>query len=185
VTGQTSLSPQHAERGRALLINSLGCAPSTVQPTDTHVPRISLHVPASSRAQLRTRMTRAISMTSSKEMLPACLMFLTCGEEGRCRHGHTDGRCTCHTLTSTWTPLRHNGVRYSVASSVQTKACGPRLHKAREQSAPYGLLLLLVMPLSVLLPLLPRLPLHLAPLPLHPDFRQSFSAAGLNKGYVK
>ncbi|KAL8029804.1 hypothetical protein ABFS82_14G243600 [Erythranthe guttata] len=55
---------------------SFGSFPSTVHPTETHVPRISFTVPASSLAMDLFLITFAISMTSSREMLPLCLMFL-------------------------------------------------------------------------------------------------------------
>merc|ERR1719305_918796 len=48
-----------------------------VQPTEWQVPRISLTVPASVRAMERGRMTRAISMTSSRVRLPSWRMSLT------------------------------------------------------------------------------------------------------------
>ncbi|CAL9118787.1 unnamed protein product [Musa acuminata var. zebrina] len=66
----TSTSPSDISCWR-----SLGSFPSTVHPTETHVPRISLTVPARSLAMDLARMTRAISTTSSSEMLPLCLMF--------------------------------------------------------------------------------------------------------------
>lgn len=49
-----------------------------VQPTDWHVPKISFTVPFSSRAMLRGRMMRAIAITSFRDRLPLCAMFLTC-----------------------------------------------------------------------------------------------------------
>ncbi len=58
---------------------------STVQPTDTAVPSISLQVPARFLAQLLTFMMRAISMMSSMEMLPVCLMFFSCGVQSTAR----------------------------------------------------------------------------------------------------
>ena len=57
---------------------SMGLCWSTLQPTETAVPRISLHEPARFLAQLLGRITRAISTTSSKVMLPVCLMFFSC-----------------------------------------------------------------------------------------------------------
>ena len=59
------------------LCTSLGSCLSTVQPTDLHVPKISFTVPFNSLAQLRSRMTRAISITSSRARLPLCLMFFS------------------------------------------------------------------------------------------------------------
>ena len=56
---------------------SVALSPSTVQPTDWQVPRISRTVPFSSRAMLRGRMMRAMAITSSSEMLPSCEMFFT------------------------------------------------------------------------------------------------------------
>nr|ACR36771.1 unknown [Zea mays] len=56
---------------------SLGSLPSTVHPTLTQVPRISLTVPANSLAMDLFLMVLAISTTSSRPMLPLCLMFLT------------------------------------------------------------------------------------------------------------
>merc|ERR1719420_1453875 len=56
---------------------SCGARPSTVQPTDCAVPRISLMTPDSSLDMERGLMMRAASMTSSMLMLPLCLMFLT------------------------------------------------------------------------------------------------------------
>lgn len=47
-------------------------------PTLTQVPRISLTVPLSARAQERSRMMRAISTTSSSDRLPLCWMFFSC-----------------------------------------------------------------------------------------------------------
>lgn len=55
-----------------------GSSCSTVQPTDLQVPRISFTVPLNSLAQLRSRITRAISITSSRARLPLCLMFFSC-----------------------------------------------------------------------------------------------------------
>lgn len=74
-------------------------------PTLTHVPRISLTVPLSSRAQLRSRMMRAISTTSSSDKLPLCRMFFSCG--GSATPGCQTGRfvlvcCTaCRSLQLT------------------------------------------------------------------------------------
>ncbi|CAL9128289.1 unnamed protein product [Musa acuminata var. zebrina] len=67
----TSTSPSEISCWR-----SLGSFPSTVQPTETQVPRISLTVPLRSLAMDRGLMTLAISTTSSREMFPLCLMFL-------------------------------------------------------------------------------------------------------------
>ena len=64
-----------------LLWISRGSSWSTVHPTLTHVPRISFTVPFSFRAQLRSRMTRAISMICSVSKLPLCLMFFSCNKE--------------------------------------------------------------------------------------------------------
>lgn len=55
---------------------------------DTQVPSISLTVPAKAAAQLRSRITRATSYTSSSVRLPLCLMFFSCrgtqtGQRGR------------------------------------------------------------------------------------------------------
>ena len=61
-----------------LSMTSWGCMPSTVQPTDWAVPRISLTVPTNSRAMERSRMVRAIFRISSNVMLPLCLTF--CGD---------------------------------------------------------------------------------------------------------
>lgn len=66
---------------------------STVQPTDTAVPSISLQVPARFLAQLLTFMMRAISMMSSIEMLPVCLMFFSCGCRARQACGCRGDRC--------------------------------------------------------------------------------------------
>lgn len=62
-------------------MTSRGSLPSTLQPTDTAVPRISLQPFARSLAQLRGRMTRAISMMSDIVTLPVCLMFFSCEAE--------------------------------------------------------------------------------------------------------
>ena len=51
---------------------------STVQPTETQVPSISLTVPDRFLEQLRSLMMRAISITSSNDKLPLCLMFFSC-----------------------------------------------------------------------------------------------------------
>merc|ERR1719495_1349459 len=56
---------------------SWGFMPSTVQPTDCAVPKISLTVPDSSRDMDRSLMMRAILTISSKFTFPLCLMFLT------------------------------------------------------------------------------------------------------------
>lgn len=64
--------------GHTFSCRSRGSSWSTVQPTDTHVPRISRMVPLRSRAQLRSLMMRAISITSSMEMLPLWRMFFSC-----------------------------------------------------------------------------------------------------------
>lgn len=58
-------------------MTSDGERPSIVQPTLWAVPSTSLQVPDSSRAIERGRITRAMLITSSKVMLPLCLMFLT------------------------------------------------------------------------------------------------------------
>nr|CAB3485633.1 unnamed protein product [Digitaria exilis] len=50
---------------------------NTITPTLTQVPRISLTVPAISLAMDLGLMVLAISMTSSRLMLPLCLMFFT------------------------------------------------------------------------------------------------------------
>ena len=52
---------------------SWGGSPSTVQPTDCAVPKISLTVPASLRAMDLGRMVFAISMICSRVKLPSCL----------------------------------------------------------------------------------------------------------------
>lgn len=69
-----------------------GCSWSTVQPTDWAVPSISLQVPARVLAQLRGRITRAISTMSSMEMLPVCLMFFSCGRRQEERRAEGWGR---------------------------------------------------------------------------------------------
>lgn len=56
---------------------------STVQPTETQVPSISLTVPDRSLEQLRSLMIRAISITSSNDRLPLCLMFFSCRKGGQ------------------------------------------------------------------------------------------------------
>merc|ERR1719435_202682 len=58
-------------------MTSWGSWPSTVQPTDWAVPRISFITPENSLDIDLGLMTRAAAMMSSKEMLPLCLMFLT------------------------------------------------------------------------------------------------------------
>ncbi len=80
---------------RTLSMISDGWQWSTVQPTDTAVPSISLQVPPKSLAQLLGFMTRAISMMSSNEMLPVCLMFFSCGRQ-RARGA---GGCGCSAIT--------------------------------------------------------------------------------------
>lgn len=60
-----------------MTMRSCGASPSTVQPTDWQVPRISLTVPLSSRDMERGRMMRAIPITSVIEMFPLCFTFLT------------------------------------------------------------------------------------------------------------
>ncbi len=80
---------------------TLGCLPSTLQPTDTAVPRISLHVPPRLAAQLRGRITLAISITSLSVMLPVCLMFFSCSHARMIRGQHAQLpacgtlRCEC------------------------------------------------------------------------------------------
>ena len=54
-------------------ILSCGCAPSTVQPTDWQVPRISFTVPERYLDMDRGRMIRAVSITWSMEIFPLCL----------------------------------------------------------------------------------------------------------------
>ena len=54
---------------------SWGWWPSTLQPTDGEVPRISLMVPESSLARDGCRICRAVLTVSSKVMFPLCLMF--------------------------------------------------------------------------------------------------------------
>lgn len=56
---------------------SWGGWPSTVQPTLCAVPRISLAPPARSFASDFDRIVRAMSNTSSRVMLPLCLMFFS------------------------------------------------------------------------------------------------------------
>lgn len=56
---------------------SLGLRPSTWHPTLKAVPRISRTVPFSSLAKERLRMTRAISMISSRGIDLVCLMFFS------------------------------------------------------------------------------------------------------------
>ncbi|KAJ6372816.1 hypothetical protein OIU76_027193 [Salix suchowensis] len=55
---------------------SFGSFPSTVHPTETHVPRISFTVPLRSLAIDLELITFAISMTSSRDIFPLCFMFL-------------------------------------------------------------------------------------------------------------
>ncbi|KAF7818612.1 large subunit ribosomal protein L12e [Senna tora] len=55
---------------------SLGSFPSTVHPTETQVPRISLTVPLKSLPMDLCRMILAISMTSSRVMFPLCFYVL-------------------------------------------------------------------------------------------------------------
>lgn len=64
-------------------MTSRGSLPSTLQPTDTAVPRISLQLLARSLAQLRGRMMRAISMMSDMVTLPLCLTFFSCSAQSR------------------------------------------------------------------------------------------------------
>ena len=80
--------------GVTLFWISRGSSWSTVQPTLTQVPRISFTVPFSFRAQLRSRMTRAISTMVSSSKLPLCLMFFSCS---LCtsRHGHPASSALC------------------------------------------------------------------------------------------
>ena len=54
-------------------ILSCGCDPSTVHPTDWHVPRISFTVPERYLDMERGRMVRAMSITWSMVILPLCL----------------------------------------------------------------------------------------------------------------
>lgn len=56
---------------------SLGLRPSTWQPTEKAVPRISRTVPWRDLAMERVRMVRAISTMSSKGMDLLCLMFFS------------------------------------------------------------------------------------------------------------
>ncbi|GIL46704.1 hypothetical protein Vafri_3623, partial [Volvox africanus] len=58
-------------------ITSRGSLPSTLHPTETAVPKISLQPFARSFAQLRGRITRAISMISDIVTLPVCLIFFS------------------------------------------------------------------------------------------------------------
>merc|ERR1719318_1636767 len=58
-------------------MTSWGSCPSTVQPTDCAVPRISFITPENSRDMERGLMMRAALMMSSIEMFPLCLMFFT------------------------------------------------------------------------------------------------------------
>ena len=55
---------------------SFGSFPSIVHPTERHVPRISFTAPASSFAIDLVFIILMISITSSNEMLPTCLIFL-------------------------------------------------------------------------------------------------------------
>ena len=68
----------HSAQDHTFAWSSRGSWWSTVQPTETQVPKISLTVPDSFRAQLRLRITRAISVISSSVRLPLCLMFFSC-----------------------------------------------------------------------------------------------------------
>ena len=74
---------------RTSLCTVRGLLCSTVQPTETQVPSISLTVPDRFLEQLRSLMIRAISITSSKDKLPLCLMFFSC------RKGGLEFRNTC------------------------------------------------------------------------------------------
>lgn len=56
-------------------MTSCGARPSTVQPTDWHVPKISLTVPLSCLDIDLGFIVREIERTSSNVMLPLCLMF--------------------------------------------------------------------------------------------------------------
>lgn len=56
-------------------MRSWGNLPSTVHPTDWHVPRISFTVPPSVRDIDLDLMARAIETISSNVRLPLCLMF--------------------------------------------------------------------------------------------------------------
>merc|ERR1719282_2148259 len=58
-------------------MTSCGSIPSTVQPTDWAVPRISFMQPENSRDMERGLITLAALMISSMVMLPLCLMFFT------------------------------------------------------------------------------------------------------------
>merc|ERR1719188_855726 len=58
-------------------MTSCGSIPSTVQPTDWAVPRISFMQPENSRDMERGLITLAALMISSLVMLPLCLMFFT------------------------------------------------------------------------------------------------------------
>ena len=75
-----SITPLKHQKLQVLAFSwiSWGSSWSTWQPTDLHVPKISLTVPESSLAQLLSLMTLAISMTSSRSKLPVCLMFFSC-----------------------------------------------------------------------------------------------------------
>lgn len=66
--------PHHCQSS---VCRNFGSFPSTVQPTETQVPKISFTVPANCLAIDLGCMILAISMTSSKEMCPLCLIFLT------------------------------------------------------------------------------------------------------------
>jgi hypothetical protein len=82
LAGDHVTSTRHGVRtdlGHTSLWSSRGSLWSTVHPTDTAVPKISLTVPDKSLAQLRSLIIRAISMMSSNEILPLCLTFFSCG----------------------------------------------------------------------------------------------------------
>ena len=73
---------------------SWGLLPSTVQPTDWHVPRISLITPSSFRAIERGRIIRAMSTMSSMVKFPECLT------ENK-KHTEHSKTCQCNKPNST------------------------------------------------------------------------------------
>ncbi|KAL4581313.1 hypothetical protein LXL04_017524 [Taraxacum kok-saghyz] len=75
--GTVGVSPLSTSPSAISCCKSFGSFPSTVQPTEIHVPRSSFTVPANSLAIDLGLITLAISITSSNDMFLECLMFFT------------------------------------------------------------------------------------------------------------
>lgn len=107
-------------------IMSWGGCPSTVHPTDWHVPRISLTVPLNSFAKDLYRIVRAMLMTSSRGMLPECAMFLTFFRSRGASAGKRDIGCERYEKDikiAMYLPFKARMTSELAAGTIETAAC--------------------------------------------------------------